>query len=263
MTQPGVSKQVQRLEAALGVTLLVRRDTGVEMTETGRQVYHSAKEILQTWQGLVESCRAMTPWMGTTLKIGASSIPAKYLLPTPMAEFLRLARGVQISVYVGDSRDVLERLVSRELDVACVGTTPNPREVDIRVMGEDKLVLITHEDWTDEFSWRESPLILREDGSGTRLAMEKELEAMGVSIATVRRAAEVNDTDLILRMVEKGMGTAVVSSLHAEEALQEGRRIRILREFPAGRKFYLAWLPQSEQMSVIRKFAESVCRILV
>ena len=52
MTQPGASKQVQRLESALGAPLLMRYESGVQLTSAGREAYHRSKTILSEWRSL-------------------------------------------------------------------------------------------------------------------------------------------------------------------------------------------------------------------
>ena len=145
-------------------------------------------------------------------------------------------------VQVCDSKEALHLLLTQVVDLAFVGMKPQSAEMVARILTADRLVVIAPQQAVQEFSWRESPFILRESGSGTRRATEQVLTDLGVSLESLRKAAQVNDAELILQMVEDGLGVAVVSRLQAENAIQTGRGVQIVKELPAERSFQVVWL---------------------
>lgn len=242
MTQPGASKQVQRLESMLGTALLMRYESGVQLTDAGREAYHRAKTILSEWQSLVSYCSSSSPSLSGELRIAASSIPSRFLLPTHLTRFHQTYPAVELVVQVCDSKEALNLLLKQAVDLAFVGMKPHSAEMVARTLSADRLVVIAPQQITQEFSWRESPFILRESGSGTRRATEQVLTELGVSLEALRKAAQVNDADLILQMVENGLGVAVVSRLQAEHAIRAGRGVEVVQELPAKRNFQVVWL---------------------
>lgn len=255
ISQPGVSKQIGRLQAGLGVTLLRREDNGIKLTEAGREVYLNGKNILSIWNKLSDACHSVSNQLSGLLRIGASTIPAKHLLPGILMNVHSTYPHVELSVNVADSRQILDSLYRGSIDIAYVGTKPEHPEADYIPMTADKLVVISNRpDWSDR-DLADCPFILRETGSGTRTAFEQAISAMGLLPDKVKCAAEVSDTGLIIQLVEVGMGLAVVSSLDAESLIEQGR-IKVVQQLPAERKFYLVFMRDSSCRALIEAFVQ-------
>src|SRR5690606_28931369 len=239
ISQPGVSKQIGRLQAQLGVSLLRREDNGIKLTEAGRDVYSGGKKILAIWNKLSDDCRRASNQLSGLLRIGASTIPAKHLLPGIVMNVHSTYSHVELSINIADSQQILDSLYRGSIDIAYVGTKPDHPEAHYIPMTADKLVVISNRpDWSDR-DLLDCPFILPETGSGTRTAFEQALSAMGLMPDQVKCAAEVSDTGMILQLVEAGMGLAVVSSLDVESLIQQGR-VKVVHELPSERQFYLA-----------------------
>lgn len=255
ISQPGVSKQIGRLQAILGVTLLRREDNGIKLTEAGREVYASGKSILAIWNKLSDVCHSVSSQLSGLLRVGASTIPAKHLLPRILMNIHSTYPHVELSVNVADSRQILDSLYRGTVDLAYVGTKPEHPEAHYIPMTADKLVVISNRpEWSD-WDLADCPFILRETGSGTRAAFEQAMSVMGVNPDKVKCAAEVSDTGLIIQLVEAGMGLAVVSSLDAESLIQQGR-MKVVHEWPAERQFYLVYMRDSTNRALIEAFVQ-------
>jgi len=255
ISQPGVSKQIGRLQATLGVTLLRREDNGIKLTEAGREVYASGKNILAIWNKLSDVCHSVSNQLSGLLRIGASTIPAKHLLPKVLVNVHSTYPHVELSVNVADSKQILDSLYRGSIDIAYVGTKPEHPEAHYIPMAADKLVVISNQtDWSAR-DLSECPFILRETGSGTRIAFEQAMSAMGLNSDKVKCFAEVSDTGLIIQLVEDGMGLAVVSSLDVDSLIQQGR-IKVVHELPAERKFYLVFMRDSSSQALIEAFMQ-------
>ncbi|MGF7029189.1 DNA-binding transcriptional LysR family regulator [Paenibacillus mucilaginosus] len=255
ISQPGVSKQIGRLQMNLGVTLLRREDNGIKLTEAGREVYLSGKNILAIWNKLSDACHTVSSQLSGLLRIGASTIPSKHLLPKLLMQVHSTYPHVELSVNVADSQHILDSLYRGSTDIAYVGTKPEHPEAHYIPMAADKLVVISNRpEWKDR-DLQDCPFILRETGSGTRTAFEQAVSAMGVMPDRVKCAAEVSDTGLIIQLVEAGMGLAVVSRLDVESLIQQGR-IKVVYELPAERQFYLVFMRDSSSQALIKAFVQ-------
>lgn len=255
ISQSGVSKQIQRLQANLGVTLLRREDNGIKLTEAGREVYSSGKNILAIWNKLSDACHSVSNQLSGLLRIGASTIPAKHLLPMILMNVHSTYPHVELFVNVADSQHILDSLYRGSIDIAYVGAKPEHPEAHYIPMTADKLVVISNRpEWSDR-DLPECPFILRESGSGTRTAFEQTMSVMGLMPDKVKCAAKVSDTGLIIQLVEAGMGLAVVSSLDVESLIQQGR-IKVVRELPAERQFYLVFMRDSSCQALIDAFVQ-------
>lgn len=255
ISQPGVSKQIGRLQAELGVTLLRREDNGMKLTEAGREVYAGGKSILAIWNKLSDTCHSVSNQLSGLLRIGASTIPAKHLLPNLLVNARSTYPHVELSVDVADSGQILDSLYRGSIDIAYVGSKPEHPGAQFFPMASDKLVVISNRpEWADR-DIADCPFILREAGSGTRTAFEQAMLAMGLMPDKIKCTAEVSDTGLIIQLVEAGMGLAVVSSLDVEDLIRQGR-VKILHEWPAERQFYLVFMRDSSCQALIEAFAQ-------
>ncbi|WP_438445079.1 selenium metabolism-associated LysR family transcriptional regulator [Gorillibacterium sp. sgz5001074] len=255
ISQPGVSKQIGRLQANLGVTLLRREDNGIKLTEAGREVYANGKNILAIWNKLSDACHRASSQLSGLLRIGASTIPAKHLLPKILMNVHSTYPHVELSVAVTDSQQILDSLYRGSIDIAYVGTKPEHPEAQYIPMAADKLVIISNQPEWAERDLRDCPFVLREPGSGTRAAFEQAVSAMGLMPDRVKCAAEVSDTGLIIQLVEAGMGLAVVSHLEVESLIQQGR-LQVVQELPAERQFYLVWMRDSSSQALLEAFVQ-------
>lgn len=202
-----------------------------------------------------DACHSVSSQLSGLLRIGASTIPAKHLLPRILMNVHSTYPHVEMAVNVADSQQILESLYRGTIDIAYVGTKPEHPEARCVPMASDKLVVIAdRSEWSDR-DLSECPFILREPGSGTRSAFEQAMSAMGLMPDKVKCAAEISDTGLILQLVEAGMGLAVVSNLEVESMIQQGR-VKVVHELPADRQFYLAFMRDSSCHALIEAFVQ-------
>lgn len=224
VSQPAVSKAVRELERRAGMPLLERGGRGVRLTEAGTALYARARRIFAEERAAEEELRARRGVELGTLRIGASTTIATYLLPELLAAFDRRHPGVELRVESLNTRAVVERLLAYELDVALVEGPVRAAEVESTVWREDRLVMIaptSHRLAGRSVAAGElarERFLVREPGSGTRAVSEAALAALGVEPGTT---LELGSTEAIKRAVAAGLGVAMVSlsALEVELAL--------------------------------------------
>lgn len=176
LTQPTVSAHISSLEKELNACLLVRSTKEVALSEEGKELYAYAEQILELEQKIRERFGLDAGNRGSVLRIAASTIPSQYLLPGIMAAFREEYPGEQLKVLETDSAGVVDMILSHKADVGFTGTVLERGSCTYLPFYEDELVIITpaserfmRRKGGDISSWiREEPLILREEGSGTR-----------------------------------------------------------------------------------------------
>jgi len=242
LSQSTVSAHIQALEKALGATLFVRSARRrVELTEEGRAVLASAEDILARCRALSET---FAPADGAALVLCASTVPAKCLLPGLMAGFLARQPDCRCTLRRADTAGVHRMLAERAASVGFVGAAPDDENFVYYPVADDKLVLLAPD--TARFRalrdrgalGREllaEPMIVRENGSGTRERFNTYLESIGFDPRSLRVAAQIDDPDAILSAVASGIGTAVYSALASEDAVKSGRVLAFELD---GRSFY-------------------------
>jgi len=242
--QSTVSFHVKALEQKVGLVLLERGRGSIGVTAAGRALLPYAERIV----ALVDEARARldTRTKGEVgeLSLAASTIPGEYLLPPILAAFRAEHPGIRLEMAVFDSEKALSVLLAREADLAFVGKKPRGRELVSGVFAHDEIVLVgaagnafaPHGRLTPK-ELREIPLVLREQGSGTRDAIARLLPQVHDS----KHALRVGSTEAAKRCVQHGLGLAFLSRQAVASELAAG--LFTLVEFagtPARRTFYWA-----------------------
>ena len=253
LTQPGVSKQMQRIEAELNTPLFCRDDHGLSLTDAGRHLHQTARLLVSEWALLQNRVHQFDGPLQGTLRIGASSIPTKHFLPRILPAFHNDCPAVQVVVRSHDSEQVLDLLQKGDIDVALLGSKPESAEIASIRIAADRLVIVANPDHCSTSTWHSCPFILRESGSGTRRAAEEALRDMGVSPEGLSSTLQTNDTSLMLRMVASGLGLAIVSNLDASDAVASGQ-VQVVHELTTARYFHIAYPRAEEYTPLLQAF---------
>lgn len=237
LTQPTVSAHISALEKELGVCLLLRTTKEVSLTEEGKALYGYAVQMLDLEQEIREHFGRRKSGK-SVLRIAASTIPSQYLLPEIMVRFRERYPGVRLSVAETDSAGVVGRIVSGEADIGFAGTVMEQKHCVYIPFYQDELVVIAPGEGAGEpesagetAGWiRRMPVILREEGSGTRKEAQRLLRQLGIELSELNIAASIENQETIKRSVRNGMGISILSRLAAEDEIKSG----VLRAVPLG-----------------------------
>ena len=267
LTQPGVSRRVQRLEQELGVTLLERRGDGVALSRAGREVRTYAENALERYSRLRDSLRQGRQIVAGPLRICASTTPGEFLVPDLVSRFAAEHPRVLPEVFTTDSAQVVEEMRERRWDIGFVGARIPSRGLRYEVVAEDEVVLavppshpfaLRREVTLEELEGE--PFLLREGGSGTLRSVQSILAGRGLGLPRYRMAMGVNSTRAVLSGVERGYGIGWVSSL-ALGPLWEGRVATLgLQGIPLRRSIYMVMVRHGGLPDAAAAFAQWVRR---
>lgn len=238
LTQPTVSAHIASLERELNTCLLIRNTKGVALSESGKELYAYAEQMLELEQKIRERFGLTGRQPGSVLRIAASTIPSLYLLPDIMARFRKEYPEEQLKLFETDSSGVVEMILSHKADVGFAGTVLEKGSCTYIPFYQDELVVLTPSSERyrarkndDIVSWiLKEPVILREEGSGTRKEALRLLAQTGVDISKLNVAAMMENQETIKRSVGSGMGISILSKLAAKEEIDSGK----LLAFPLG-----------------------------
>ncbi len=263
LSQSTVSCHVQDLEQILGMQLL-QRDSKKKSTLTaqGKQAYTAALEILSRCQELEQVSAGNG--QQEELSLGASTVPAQYLLPTLMSTFLRQHPGCRYLLQRADSSRIHQLLKTNQIRLGFVGAQLDPRGCNYLPLLRDKLVVITenNEHFRDlrrrgvlGKQLLEQPMIAREESSGTQQSLHAYLQKIGLSPQDLRIIARMDNPQSIINWVQQGLGIAVISSLAIAKEAALGKLLTFeLDEEGIYRDLYLVWLKESHLSRVETKF---------
>ncbi|GAB4171965.1 MAG: selenium metabolism-associated LysR family transcriptional regulator [Geothermobacteraceae bacterium] len=233
LSQPSVSEHIRLLEETVGEKLLDRLGRQVVPTPAGQRLYPYARRMVRLRDESLQAMAAFRGELGGPLHIGASTIPGTYILPRLAADFHRRYPAAQLTVRIGDSEQVCQRVLSGEEAFGLVGTRTRDSRLEFAPVAVDNLVLIVPED--HPLADRETvaadqlktcSFIRREQGSGTRAQVDRLLARLGVDPEALDVVAEMGSTEAVRQAVRAGCGVAFVSSLAVGD--EDGKGVAVL-----------------------------------
>ena len=227
VSQPAVSKSVQELERQVALPLFERAGRASRLTAAGEALSAHARELFSVEASAEEALRALRGLEHGSLRIGASTTIATYMLPPILARFREAHPGVVVRVVSANTRAIARRVLERHLDIALVEGPVAHARLEAIAWRDDELVLIAHPDHplarrrrVEAAGLRGERFIVRETGSGTREVGARALAALGV---TLTAALQLGSTEAVQQGVAAGLGIAIVSRAAAADLLALGR----------------------------------------
>ena len=261
LSQPSASARIRALERQLGLRLLDRSPRGSSPTPSGRLVVEWAVDVLAAADRLRAGVEAVKGRARERLRIAASYTVAEYLLPRWLAALRDEVPVGRIQLDVANSAAVLERVLADEVDLGFVECPVVPSTVSAQIVARDELVVVL----PPEHPWTRvdavtlpmltgERLIVREEGSGTREALQQAIDAAGASLGPP--ALELGSTTSVKAAVEDGAGAAVLSDLAVTaEARRGGVAVRRVEGLDLRRDLRAVW-PRG------RALGEDACHLL-
>lgn len=260
LTQPAVSMQVKQLESQLDVLLFEHMGKKIYLTDMGHEVYHYARAILQHVDELQSVLNNMKGLSKGRLKISVAST-ANYFIPALLAAFTKRFPGITVSLDVTNRETLLAQLSSNEVDLVIMGQPPADVDLGAVPFMENPLVIVAPPDHPLTKD-KQIPLkrlereifLVRESGSGTRIAMERFFAEHDVHITT---GMEVGSNEAIKQSVQAGLGLGLLSRDTVEMELTLDRlAILDVAELPIMRYWYVVYREGKRLSKVAQTFKD-------
>ncbi len=198
----------------------------MELTQAGSTLYKYAKEILDMHGIAKRAVADLMELVTGKLTIGASLTIGEYVLPHLLAAYSRKYPDVKLSVIIGNTEEMHEKALDGSIDIGLVeGDLVDPH-LEITEFLQDELVFVipkqhpmAMKNVVDNNELAENTFILREEGSGTRLAMEKALQELSFK---PKKQTVLGSTQAIKEAVEAGLGISCLSKWTLRKELQLG-----------------------------------------
>lgn len=262
LSQPAVSMQIKQLEATIGIPLFEYMGKCIHLTEAGAAVLQAGQVIERELSNLEQVLASMQGLKGGTLTVSAAST-ASIFAARLLALFRTMHPDVRISLNVVNREMLLQHLASNSIDLALMGQPPEGCNLVAQAFMDNPLVVIAATDHALASEANiplerllDEPLIGREQGSGTRGALEKYFNEQGY---TFQAAMEMNKNEAIKHAVEAGLGLGVVS-LHTIRAEIASGQLCVLdvKGFPLKRQWYLVQRESKRLSPAASAFAQLV-----
>ncbi|MBT2970075.1 MAG: LysR family transcriptional regulator [gamma proteobacterium symbiont of Ctena orbiculata] len=245
LSQPAVSMQVKQLEESVGLPLFEHAGKKIQLTEAGKEMYQYVRTIFQTFEEMEEVLDAMKGLDTGHINIAVAST-VNYFAPRLLAGFSRQYPGIDLSLDVTNRERLMGLLKNNEIDIVLMGLPPEDIDLIYEPFMDNPLVVIAPPGHPLE-KRRQIPMhrleeeifIMREAGSGTRLAMERYFKEQGI---TIRTGMQMTRNEAIKQAVRAGMGLGVVSTHTIELEVETGRLVILdIEGFPILRHWYMVY----------------------
>ena len=264
ISQPTISTHIRMLEEELEYRLIIRNTKSIQVTPRGMELYECACKMLALKDGLMQRWAEENQ---KVIRLGASTIPADYILPEVLPVFREKAPDVQFHISQSDSRKILEGIKNGRYSLGMIGMEADVEEIAFVPFYRDEMVMITpyeerfrrlegKEDELFEMILHE-PVIMREQGSGSKKCMEAYFESMNIREKELQVVAKLNEQESIKKLVAGGFGISFISRKAVEEDAQAGKlQIFSLPGYPAVRNLYLAYRKDYVLKNYVAQFME-------
>ena len=224
LTQPGLSIQLRNLEKELDAKLLIRSNKGVQLTDEGTVVFDYAHTLLSI-QGNIERDLKNIQKDVPKLTIGSCKSLGEYALPCTVYTFKHHHNEVDINMQVDNTATVIDHLKEHNINIGIIQYDPKSDDISTQALVKDELHLVgRYSDSPDEMTiedLKKIPLILREQGSGTRFLIEKVLRNNGINIGDLNIIYDLNSPEAIKSSIVSGKGFSFLPKLSIEQELKK------------------------------------------
>ena len=250
--QPTASMQLREVTQAVGLPLYEVVSRRVYLTEAGQALARTARAIASEWDGFEQRVSGAKGLTSGRLKVAVVST-AKYFIPRLLGSFCKLHPQIDISLEILNRDHVITRLRSNLDDLYVMSMPPADLPLEDQILMPNPLVVIaasTHplalRQRVTLAQLQDERFILREKGSGTRMATDAHLRQRGFTPTAV---LELGSNEAIKESVEGQLGVSILSR-HALGAHHEGLAVLRVQGFPIQSQWHLVW-PRGKQLSPI------------
>jgi DNA-binding transcriptional LysR family regulator len=234
LTQPTVSGHILSLEQSLSLRLFDRAGREVRLTKAGELFLRYASKILSFRKDLLNALSEFSQGIRGELSLGASTIPGEYLLPKLIGDFKKEHPHFIISLKIADTKEIVQYVLQGIVEFGMIGAKLNHNSLHYEKYEEDEIIVVgpsnhpfTRGKKVDFEGLLREPWIIREEGSGTQMAVEKALRKKGKSLKQFNVVIEMGSTSSMKGGVKARLGLAFISKRAAEEELNQGLLSRI------------------------------------
>ncbi len=264
LSQPAVSAQIKHLEEALDIKLFEVIGRKLYCTAAGESVAQSVEQLFDQLQELQNNLHRMGDQVAGELRIAVVST-AQYIVPYLLQPFLQEHPAINVTIHVGNRARAIEHLFENKNDLVIMGIVPDDRPLSSLPFLDNETIAIARADHPlaaqrkitlDEFLAQ--PMLLRERGSGSRLALELHCQQQR---AKLQAHMEIGSNEALKHAVLAGLGIAVVPRFSVETERKLGLLHALAVDgFPLRRSMCLVY-PSNKNLSLTAtKFVEYVQR---
>jgi DNA-binding transcriptional LysR family regulator len=263
ITQPALTKQIQRLEEAVGGALVQRGYREVQLTPAGEVLLPRAERLLQDSAATLDVARRAARGQLGVLRIGFGLATIQQFLPDLLQRFRSALPGVELRLHDMATTTQVGSLVRGDLDVGFVRLPVIDPRIDTRPILRERLVALLgpQSRWNPRDGLRSASdqpfvTIARTASAGFYDHVIAVCRAAGFTPGIVQ---ETNELFTMMMLVQGGMGIALAPS-SATVRRPPGVRVRTVKEAEAAWDIGIAWSHARHEAPLVRAFVETTLR---
>ena len=253
LTQPAVSIQLKNFQDQFPIALTEVVGRRLFLTEFGKEIAITAERILDEVNSINYRTMEFGGNLAGRLKIAVVST-GKYVMPYFLSGFMQENLGVDLIMDVTNKSAVIKNLEKNEVDFALVSVLPRHFTVDKIDLMENRLYLVgnSNKPVPSLESLKTAPLIFRENGSATRMAMENFLSKKKISVS---KKIELTSNEAVKQAVLAGLGYSIMPLIGIKNELKNGDlKVFPLKHLPIITNWNLIWMPSKQFSPVADSF---------
>ena len=237
-TQPSLSRRVQQLEAQVGAKLVVRTPSGVVLTSAGERFLAHAERALASIDAGRTAIEELSGDPRGVVALGSQPTISAYVLPTLLAVFHQHAPRVVLRLREGPADQIEERLASGELDLALMNLPVRRLDLAAQKLWQEEYLLAVPAG--HRLAALDRPIALGEAAGEPLVVVPGATATAALFAACEEKGARPNvvvdadNLEAVRRMVERGLGVALLPRTMAEAA--HGPKLRVIELARGARK---------------------------
>ena len=244
VTPPAVTLQMKLFESSVGMPLIQRTNKRLRPTDAGRLLLEATNRIEETLAECSDALEALSGIERGRVAVGVIGT-AKYFAPRALATFQKAHQNVNMQLTIGNRKEMITALGNYDLDLTIMGRPPSKEfDVDSNVIGDHPHIFIAppshplaKKKKIPVIHLAGETFLLREEGSGTRLLMQRLFAQQGLA---PNLGMEIGSNETIKQAVIAGLGIAMISAHTVSAELNDGRLIALnVVGMPVVRKWYV------------------------
>ncbi|MBU3697562.1 LysR family transcriptional regulator [Dechloromonas sp.] len=264
LTQPAISIQIRQIADTLGMPLFEQIGRDISLTPAGQLLMQATRELDDVWNRFESSIDDLKGLKRGKLRV-ALVTTAKYFLPRMLGAFCQRYPDIEIELEIANRERIVERLRSNQDDLYIMSYPPADLDIVARPFLENALVIVAapgHWAVGRQVTLAElagEHFLLREQGSGSRHAVDRHLAAVGMRL-NVRLSLASNEA--IRDLAASGMGLGVLSR-HAldSEPARDGIAILDVEGFPIQQAWNVVHLDKKLLSVPARAFLDDLLKL--
>ena len=242
ISQPAISKSIQKLEESVGCKLFSRSSRGVVLTEEGRLLYSHVSEAFETLTLGEEKLRRSIELGVGHLKIGVSTTLCKYLLLPYLKEFIREKPHISISISCQSTNETLKLLEDNKIDIGLIGKPGSLKNIHFDFLAEIEDSFVATKDYLRNLRARgiapdqivqNSTLMLLDKNNMTRQYIDDYFLNNEIH---VKDYIDISEMDLLIEFARIGVGVGCVIKNFVKKDLEDGTIVEIPLKDPIAKR---------------------------